>query len=69
MPNILSDGFWWRFLYGSSINMFNVIVCLIGGAMYAKTTTFIFIIVLVCTLSVIVSFLALDHLVAVSINA
>ncbi|XP_058803969.1 solute carrier family 12 member 9 [Phymastichus coffea] len=54
---IIPDGRWWRFLYCSVLNTANLIVCLIGAAMFAKTSVAILAIVCICLGSVFVSFL------------
>lgn len=53
----LQDGEWWRFLYCSILNFLNLIVCLIGSSMFAKTNVSILGIVCVSLLSSIISFL------------
>ncbi|XP_057375508.1 solute carrier family 12 member 9-like [Daphnia carinata] len=52
------DGRWWRFLYASTINLVNIVVCLIGAAAFAKASAVILGIVIVCLSVVVVSFLA-----------
>ncbi|XP_050545917.1 solute carrier family 12 member 9 [Daktulosphaira vitifoliae] len=53
---ILNDGHWWRFTYATSLNFFNLLICLIGASLFAKTTLTIFAIVVICLLSAILSF-------------
>ncbi|XP_075232842.1 solute carrier family 12 member 9 [Lycorma delicatula] len=53
---ILPDGEWWRFLYCSILNVLNLLVCLIGAGMFAKTSVSILAIVTISLISVIVSF-------------
>ncbi|CAG9768304.1 unnamed protein product [Ceutorhynchus assimilis] len=48
IKNILKDGRWWEFLYCTALNIANLIICLIGAAMFAKTTVFVLAIVCVC---------------------
>ncbi|XP_033097736.1 solute carrier family 12 member 9-like isoform X1 [Anneissia japonica] len=47
---------WWNFLYATIILFFCLIVCLIGATMFARTSFFIFLIVMVALGSVIISF-------------
>ncbi|XP_067624161.1 solute carrier family 12 member 9 isoform X2 [Eurosta solidaginis] len=54
----LRDGFWWRFLFSTLINTAMLLVCLIGAALFAKTSVLILGIVTVCLLATYVSFLA-----------
>ncbi|XP_011631602.1 solute carrier family 12 member 9 [Pogonomyrmex barbatus] len=54
---LIPDGRWWRFLYCSILNTANLIVCLIGAAMFAKTSVMILAVVCVCLSSVFISFL------------
>ncbi|XP_050440936.1 solute carrier family 12 member 9 [Adelges cooleyi] len=56
MQNILNDGRWWRFIYASSLNFFNLLICLIGASLFAKTTVTIFAVVVMCLLSAFISF-------------
>lgn len=53
---LIPDGRWWRFLYCSALNTANLIVCLIGAAMFAKTSVAILAVVCICLGSVIISF-------------
>ncbi|XP_063984518.1 solute carrier family 12 member 9 [Diachasmimorpha longicaudata] len=55
--SLFPDGRWWRFLYCTLLNTANLVVCLIGAAMFAKTSVAILAIVCICLLSVIISFL------------
>lgn len=48
VKELLPDGRWYQFLYCSGINTVNLLVCLIGAAMFAKTTVLILTIVCVC---------------------
>lgn len=54
---ILPDGRWWRFLYCSAIATVILLVCLVGAAMFAKTSVVILAIVTACLLSTYFSFL------------
>ncbi|KAH9499367.1 hypothetical protein Btru_003903 [Bulinus truncatus] len=64
LPN---DSDWWKYLY-STISLFIcLIICLIGGAMFARTSAIILIIVVVCTLSVMISIFAKNHEIPVDI--
>lgn len=54
---LIPDGRWWRFLYCSILNTANLLVCLIGAAMFAKTSVAILAFVCVCLGSVFLSFL------------
>ncbi|KAL7643016.1 UNVERIFIED_CONTAM: hypothetical protein RMT77_006305 [Armadillidium vulgare] len=57
--SILPEGDWYNFAYGSVLNMFYILICLVGAVMFAKTTVIILIIVLICMVSVIISFLVI----------
>lgn len=46
--DIVPDGRWWEFLFCSGINTLNLVVCLIGASMFAKTSVFILTIVCAC---------------------
>ena len=54
---LIPDGRWWRFLYCSILNTSNLLVCLIGASMFAKTSVAILATVCVCLGSVFISFL------------
>ncbi|KAL0273450.1 UNVERIFIED_CONTAM: hypothetical protein PYX00_006110 [Menopon gallinae] len=54
---VLKDGEWWRFLYCSLLNLLNLVVCLIGSSMFAKTNVCILGFVCVSLLSSLISFL------------
>ncbi|XP_074655836.1 solute carrier family 12 member 9-like isoform X2 [Tubulanus polymorphus] len=49
---------WWMYLYETCIAIVCCCVCLVGAAMFAKTSLFILFVVVVCFMSVIISFLA-----------
>lgn len=59
---LIPDGRWWRFLYCTVLNTANLVVCLIGAAMFAKTSVAIFAVVCVCLTSVFISFLAQGYM-------
>lgn len=54
---VIPDGRWWRFLYCTIVNMLMLIVCLVGAAMFAKTSVLILAIVVVSLFSTFISFL------------
>ncbi|XP_034946206.1 solute carrier family 12 member 9 [Chelonus insularis] len=54
--SVIPDGRWWRFLYCTALNTANLVVCLIGASMFAKTSVAILAIVCICLTSVILSF-------------
>lgn len=54
----LPDGDWWRFLYSSLINTSMLLVCLVGAALFAKTSVLILGTVTVCLFATYISFLA-----------
>lgn len=53
----LEDGAWWRFLYSSIINTSLLLVCLVGAALFAKTSVLILGTVTVCLFATFISFL------------
>lgn len=53
----LPDGRWWRFLYCTFITIAILLVCLVGAALFAKTSVMILGIVTLCLLSTYLSFL------------
>lgn len=53
----LPDGRWWRFLYCTLINTIMLLVCLVGAAMFAKTSVMTLGVVCICLLSTYISFL------------
>lgn len=57
MKGLIPDGRWWQFLYCSGINTLNLLICLIGASMFAKTSVFILAIVVSCLGVTIFSFL------------
>lgn len=48
IKGVIPDGRWWQFLYCSGVNTLNLVVCLIGASMFAKTSVFILTIVCAC---------------------
>lgn len=48
VKGLIPDGYWWQFLYCVSLNTLNLLVCLIGASMFAKTSVFILGIVSTC---------------------
>ncbi|VEN38491.1 unnamed protein product [Callosobruchus maculatus] len=56
-PDLIHEGRWWGFLYCTCLNILNLLVCLIGAAMFAKTTVFILILVCGCLGIMFFSFL------------
>ncbi|CAG0885927.1 unnamed protein product, partial [Darwinula stevensoni] len=61
LGHIFPDGRWWEFLYGSIINFFNLLVCLVGAGFFAKISVGILSTVILCLLSVILSFFIYAH--------
>ncbi|EDX05384.1 GD21827 [Drosophila simulans] len=53
----LPDGDWWRFLTSSMINTLQLLVCLVGAALFAKTSVIILATVTVCLFATYFSFL------------
>lgn len=53
-----NDGDWWRFFYCTVLNLLNLIICLIGSSLFAKTNVAILGIVCLTLLSSVVSFLS-----------
>lgn len=53
----LPDGRWWRFLYCTLINVIMLLVCLVGAALFAKTSVMTLGVVCICLLSTYISFL------------
>lgn len=56
IDGLITDGRWWRFLYCSILNIINLIICLIGASMFAKTTVFVLGTVCLCLTVSIFSF-------------
>ncbi len=50
------DSHWWRFLYGTIINIISLVTCLLGSSLFSMATFFIFILVSFVYLMVVVSF-------------
>lgn len=57
IASFLPSGYWYSILYGSSLNLLNLIICLVGATMFAKTSLFIFLIVMISTVTVLISFI------------
>lgn len=57
IKGVIPGGRWWEFLYCSLLNILNLIICLIGAAMFAKTTVFVLSIVCMALLIAFFSFL------------
>lgn len=54
-------GQWWKYLYATVVLFLCLLVCMVGGSMFAKTLTVILGITVVCLLSVIISIFAKTH--------
>ncbi|CAF1237766.1 unnamed protein product [Rotaria sordida] len=54
--NAFQDTQWWRFFYGTIINIISLITCLLGSSLFSMATFFIFILVSFSYLMVVVSF-------------
>ena len=54
--NVFHGSRWWRFLYGSCINMLSLITCLLGSSLFTIATSFIFFLVMLMFLTLIISF-------------
>ncbi|XP_023029254.1 solute carrier family 12 member 9 [Leptinotarsa decemlineata] len=48
VKGLIPDGKWFEFLYSTSLNVLNFLVCLIGASMFAKTSFFILVVVCGC---------------------
>lgn len=62
-----SDTQWWRYLYATFTLAFCLLICIIGGAMFARTSALILLIVVVCTLSVFISVFVENHTIQIAI--
>ena len=62
ISSFLPSSYWWSFLYGSCLNFLNVVICLIGASLFAKTSVLIFVILLGCVSSVLISLSTRGHL-------
>jgi potassium/chloride transporter 9 len=60
--NIFHGTDWWRFVYGTLINLFSVTICLLGSSLFSTASFFIFILVCFSYLMVVVSFFIQDPL-------
>lgn len=52
----IPDGWWWRFLYRSSLNALGLCVSLAGAALFARTSLAIWVTMVVCLASAFISF-------------
>ncbi|KAI5748817.1 hypothetical protein M8J76_002197 [Diaphorina citri] len=57
---LLPDSPGWRFFYCTLLNILNLLVCLVGATMFAKTSVVILATVLLCTSSSVFSFFVQD---------
>lgn len=62
ISSLLPSSYWWSILYGSTLNFMNMIICLVGATLFAKTSVTIFFVVILITISVIVSFVSQTNL-------
>ncbi|MBN3283377.1 S12A9 protein, partial [Polyodon spathula] len=53
---VLPRTYWWELLYGTSILLLCLVVCLVGAHIYAKATFIIFLIVLLALITIFISF-------------
>ncbi|XP_045110731.1 solute carrier family 12 member 9-like isoform X2 [Portunus trituberculatus] len=67
LAQFLLDGKWYQFGYGSAVNVLNMLVCLVGAGLFAKLTVLIYAVVLICTGSVILSYLVEHDAISVPI--
>lgn len=58
---------WWNYLYASCVLFVCLIVCLVGGSMFAKTSAAILFVTVICLLSVYISIFAQNHVIQVAI--
>ncbi|XP_064642404.1 solute carrier family 12 member 9-like isoform X2 [Lineus longissimus] len=57
-PYLPAEGGWYPYLYQTVVLLLCLIVCIIGGSMFARTSLAILLIVVICILSVMVSMFA-----------
>ncbi|XP_076472572.1 LOW QUALITY PROTEIN: solute carrier family 12 member 9-like [Babylonia areolata] len=60
---------WWTYLYASVVLFFCFIICIIGGAMFARTSALILLVVVICTLTVFISVFVKNETIEVGIPA
>ncbi|XP_053379512.1 solute carrier family 12 member 9-like isoform X2 [Mercenaria mercenaria] len=60
-------GDWWKYLYATVVLFICLLVCLVGGSMFAKTLTVILGITVICTLMVFISIFATNHTIQVAV--